>query len=164
MLKEKPVSATRASKSAMVQPFDANNLGTMFGGRVMEYIDDVAALSAVRHSRMTTVTASMDSVDFLYPIKTRQAICLESFVSWTHNASMEVFVKVIGEDLMSGERNVCVTSFLSFMALDKDGKPHPVPQVTPETDFEKQLFETAPERFRQRKERRMRSKQFAQDL
>ncbi len=160
-MKAKPVSASKAIKSAVILPTDTNNRGTIFGGMVMYYIDDIAALSAMRHARMSVVTASTDSVDFLHPIKTTQAICLESFVTWTHNTSMEVFVKVIGEDLMTGERTVCATAFLTFVALDDQGKPCHVPPVLPESTTEKRLFDTAYERSLLRKERRKRSKAFA---
>ena len=163
-MKAKPANESKAVKSAIILPPDTNNLGTMFGGKVMSYIDDIAALSAMRHSRTTVVTASTDSVDFLHPIKSDQAICLESFVTWTHNTSMEVFVKVIGEDLLTGDRTVCATSFLTFVALDTQGEPHPVPAVIPETEFEKKLFETAPDRSVLRKERRARSKVFAKEF
>ena len=163
-MKAKPVIESKAVKSAVVLPPDTNNLGTVFGGKVMSYIDDIAALSAMRHARMTVVTASTDSVDFLHPIKSDQAICLEAFVTWTHNTSMEVFVKVVGEDLMTGERTVCATSFLTFVALDSHGKPHPVPPVIPGTAFEKKLFDTAPERSVLRKERRNRSKVFVEEF
>ena len=149
-------------KSALISPPDANNLGTIFGGKVMSYIDDVAALSARRHCRMIVVTASTDSVDFLRPLKVGQAIHLEAFVTWTNNTSMEVFVKIMGEDLWTGERFVGATAFLTFVALDKDGKPHPVPPVIPETEQEKKLFDTAPERSILRSERRHRSRNFAE--
>ncbi len=160
----KPASESKAIKSAIILPPDTNNLGTIFGGKVMAYIDDIAALSAMRHSRMPVVTASTDSVDFLHPIKNDQAVCLESFVTWTHNTSMEVFVKVVGENLMTGKRIVCATSFLTFVAIDNEGKPQAVPPVIPESKFEKELFETAPERARLRNERRKRSKKLAQEF
>ena len=159
----KSVKESKAVKSAIVLPPDTNNIGTMFGGRVMAYVDDLAGLSAMRHSRMTVVTASTDSVDFLHPIKFDHSICLESMVTWTHNTSMEVFVRVIGEDLKTGERKVCATAFLTFVALDDDGNPHPVPQVIPETEFEKKLHNTAPERARLRMKRRKKSRALAEE-
>jgi acyl-CoA hydrolase len=158
----KRVKESLVIKSAIISPPDANNIGTIFGGKVMSYIDDVAGLSAMRHSRMVVVTASTDSVDFLLPLKIGQAINLESFVTWTNNTSMEVFVKVMGEDLKTGERFVSSTAFLTLVALDDEGKPHPVPPVIPESEYEKKLFDTAPERSRLRKERRSRSKDFAE--
>jgi acyl-CoA hydrolase len=158
----KRVKESLAIKSAIISPPDANNIGTIFGGKVMSYIDDIAGLSAMRHSRMIVVTASTDSVDFLRPLRVGQAIHMESFVTWTHNTSMEVFIKVMGEDLKTGERFVGATAFLTFVAIDDQGKPHPVPPVIPESEHEKKLFDTAPERSMLRKERRHRSKDFAE--
>jgi acyl-CoA hydrolase len=158
----KRVKESLAIKSAIISPPDANNIGTIFGGKVMSYIDDIAGLSAMRHSQMVVVTASTDSVDFIRPLKVGQAIHVESFVTWTNNTSMEVFIKVIGEDLKTGERFVGATSFLTFVALDNEGKPHPVPPVIPESESEKKLFDTAPERSRLRRERRHLSKGFAE--
>ncbi len=163
-MKVKPASMSRAVKSAIILPSDTNNHGTVFGGRVMAYIDDIAALSAMRHARKPVVTASTDSVDFLRPIKTGQSICLESIVTWAHNTSMEVFVKVIGEDLMTGQRTVCATSFLTFVAVDNDNRPVPVPGVIPETDIEKELHDSAPERAKHRQKRRKRSHSIAEQF
>jgi len=163
-MKQKPTSESRAVKTALVLPPDTNNLGTIFGGKVMAYIDDMAGLSAMRHSRMTVVTASTDSVDFLHPIRSDHAICLESFVTWTHKTSMEVFVKVVGEDLRTGERTVCATAFLTSVALDDQGIPHPVPGVIPETELEKRLYDSAPERARIRNNRRKESQKLAKDF
>jgi len=163
-MKVKTARETRAIKSALVLPPDTNNHGTIFGGKVMAYIDDVGGLSAMRHARMQVVTASTDSVDFLYPISRNHSICLESFVSWAHNTSMEVFVKVVGEDLMTGERTVCATAFLTFVAIGADGRPCEVPDIIPETPLEKKLFKSAPDRAKNRLERRTRSKNIAKEF
>lgn len=141
-------------KTSIVLPPDTNNYGTLFGGRLMAYIDDVAAISAMRHARMNVLTASTDSVDFLHPIYESNSVCLESFVTYTGRSSMEIFVKVIAEDLITGERNVCAVSFLTFVAIDDQGKPTAVPQVVPETEEEKSLHESAKERLEIRKKRR----------
>lgn len=127
----------------------------------MSYMDDIASISASKLCRATAVTASTDSVDFLYPIRPADAVSLESFVTWTGKSSMEVFVKVITEDLRTGERRIAATSFLTFVALDANNKPIPVPQVLPETEEEKKLFETAEHRAEMRKHRREESKKFA---
>ena len=161
-MEPKTASQSRAIKAAIVLPPDTNSHGTIFGGRVMAYMDDVAAISAMRHARRPVVTGSSDSVDFLHPISEGQSVCLESFVTWTHRTSMEVFVRVVGEDLLSGERTVCVTAFLTFVAVDAQGRPQPVPGVIPETDMEKELHEGAPARARIRKERRARARMFAE--
>lgn len=128
----------------------------------MSYIDDIAAISATRHARSAVVTASTDSVDFLNPIKEGSSVCLESFVTWTHHTSMEVFVKVIAENLLTGDRVLCTTSFLTFVALDKDGKPTLVPKVIPQSEEEIMLHESAPKRLEVRRERRVESKRFAE--
>lgn len=141
-------------KTSIVLPPDTNNLGTMFGGKLMAYIDDVAAISAMRHARTEVVTASTDSVDFLHPIYEGNAVCLESFVTYTGRTSMEVIVKVIAEDLKTGERNVCAISFLTFVGIDSEGKPTAVPGLLPESEEEKVLYESAKERAQVRKRRR----------
>ncbi|MFJ7747351.1 acyl-CoA thioesterase [Peribacillus sp. NPDC097295] len=141
-------------KTSLVLPPDTNNIGTMFGGKLMAYIDDVAAISAMRHSRSNVVTASTDSVDFLHPIHEGNAVCLESFVTFTGRTSMEIIVKVVAEDLLTGERNLCVISFLTFVAIDDNGKPIPVPRLVPETEMEKNLNESAKHRADVRKKRR----------
>lgn len=160
----KKASESRSVKSAIIGPPDANNLGTMFGGKVLAYIDEIAGMAAMRHARTTVVTASIDSVDFLFPIKLGQAICLDAFVTWTHNTSMEVFVKVMGENLWTGDRIVCATAFLTFVALDKEGHQVQIPPVVPVSEYEKKLHETAPERAEQRKYRRGRSRKIADEF
>ncbi|WP_461177458.1 acyl-CoA thioesterase [Virgibacillus ainsalahensis] len=160
-MEAKPCSKSLAVKTSHVLPPDTNNFGTLFGGKLMAHIDDVAAIAAVRHARKLVVTASTDSVDFLEPVKVGHSICLEAFVTWTHKTSMEVFVKAVTEDLLSGERKVCTTAFLTFVAVDDNGRPVSVPPVYPETDHEKMLHDKAPVRAEQRKERRQQSKEFA---
>lgn len=152
---------SRTIKALMVLPPDTNNYGTMFGGKVMAYIDDVAAIAATRHARTSVVTASTDSVDFLHPIRAGQSVCLEAFAIWSHRTSVEVFVKVVSEDMLSGERIVCATSFVTFVAMDVNGQKQMVPAVVPETELEKLFFEGAPERARKRLEKREESKTLA---
>lgn len=160
----KYVKETRCFKTSRVFPTDVNNHDTLFGGKLMSYIDDIASISAAKLCRVAAVTASTDSVDFLQPIRPTDSVSLESFVSWTGRSSMEVFVKVIREDLRSGERKIAATSFLTFVALNEDNKPVPVPQVVPETEEEKILFETAAQRKEMRRVRREESKKFADFL
>lgn len=160
-MQAKTAKESRAVKAAMVLTPDANHHGTMFGGKVMAYIDDIAALSATRHARMPVVTASTDSVDFLHPVQIGQSICLEAFVTWTHKTSIEVFVKVVAEDLLSGARVVCATAFLTFVAVDGTGRPQPVPPVLPETELERFLHDGGPARAEARRARRDLSKQLA---
>lgn len=149
-----PAGRSVTVKTSLVLPTDANHLGTMFGGRVMSFADEVAAIAAMRHSQMPVVTASVDSFDFLYPILVGEAISVEAFVTWTGRTSMEVFVRISGEDLLRGERKVTATSFLTMIATDEYGDPAPVPPVEPETEEHRRLNESAPERQRRRRERK----------
>lgn len=149
-------------KTSIVLPPDTNNIGTMFGGKLMAYIDDVAAISAMRHARSSVVTASTDSVDFLHPIHEGNAVCLEAFVTYTGRTSMEVIVKVVAENLRSGERDLCAISFLTFVAIDDDGKPTPVPRLVPQTEMEKSLYESAKGRAEVRKRRRFETRSIAE--
>ncbi|KKI92358.1 acyl-CoA thioester hydrolase [Bacillus sp. SA1-12] len=140
---------SRVIRTSRVFPNDVNNHNTLFGGRLMSDVDQIASISAARHSRRECVTASTDSV------------CFESYVTWTGTSSMEVFVKIIAEDLKTGKRKIAATALLTFVALDEQKRPTRVPQVIPETEEERKLHETAPERARMRKERKQKSKELA---
>ena len=158
----KPCIDSLTVKSSHVLPPDTNSHGTLFGGRLMAYIDDVAAIAAVRHCRKPVVTASTDSVDFLQPVQEGDTICVEAFVTYTHNTSMEVFVKATTENLLSGDRKVCTTAFLSMVAVDDNNQPSTVPGVYPETEEEQWLHDGAKRRHEYRKERRKESKELAE--
>jgi acyl-CoA hydrolase len=158
------VKESRCYKTARIFPTDVNNYNTLFGGKLMSYMDDIASIAAAKHCRRSVVTASTDSVDFLLPIRTTDSVCLEAFVTWTGTSSMEVFVKVIIEDLITSERKIAATSFLTFVALDDDKKPVKVPQVVPETQEEIKLHESALMRSKMRRQRREESAKFADYL
>ncbi|MCL1632531.1 acyl-CoA thioesterase [Sporolactobacillus sp. CPB3-1] len=155
---------SRSVTSFQVMPNDANTHGTLFGGKLMMHVDNIAVMAAMRHSRKTVVTASVDSVDFLYPIKVGSSVCLEAFVTWTHHTSMEVFVKIVTEDLTTGKRVLCTTCLLTFVALGSDGKPSAVPKVIPETEEEKLMYASAEQRYHHRLERRKQAKEFQAKL
>lgn len=152
---------SRVVKTNRVFPNDVNDHNTLFGGKLMSDIDMTASISATRHCRKEVVTASTDSVDFLYPIRPDDSVCLESYVSSTGKSSMEVFVKVTAEDLLGGERKIAATAFLTFVALDENGKPTEVPKVIPETEEEKKLYETAQQRAEKRRKHREQSRELA---
>lgn len=120
----------------------------------MAYIDKIASIASMRHARKPVVTVSSDSLDFLEPVKVGEAVRLEAYVTWTHKTSMEVFVKVESEDLLTGEVKTTATSYLTFVAIGPDGRPSPVPAVYPETDEEQRHFETAPSRYEMRRLRK----------
>ncbi len=142
----------------LVLPADTNQYNSIFGGKVMAYVDKIAGIAAMRHCRKPVVTASSDSFDFHAPIKSGQAICLEAFVTWSHNTSMVVYVKVEGENLMTGERRLTSEAFLTMIAIDHEGRPSSVPKIRPETDLEKELYKRAEEKYQERKKRKQKFK------
>ncbi|GGG88280.1 MULTISPECIES: acyl-CoA thioesterase [Paenibacillus] len=153
---EKAGKKAKESRTVMTQiifPLDTNHHDTMFGGKVMEYMDKVAAISAMRHARMQVVTASTDSLDFVAPIKVGEVIEIEAYVTRTNHSSMEVYVSVQSENLFSGHKTTTVTAFFTFVALDDYGKPAQVAPIIPETEEECSLYESAPERYMLRKKR-----------
>src|SRR5690625_4433406 len=150
----KNASESKTVLTNLVLPPDTNYHGTIFGGNVMAYVDKVASICAMRHARERVVTASTDSFDFISPIHSGEAICLEGYVTYTNNTSMEIFVRVEAENLLTGERRLTATSYLTFVALDENGKPTKVPPVIPESEEEKYQFAGAKERYLQRRKRR----------
>ena len=153
-MKERKVSESRTTMTDLVLPPDTNTYGSMFGGKVMAYVDKIASITAMRHCRMPVVTASTDSFDFLAPIRAGEAIRLEAFVTWTHKTSMEIFCRIESEDLLSGELRLTGTSYLTFVALDEQGRPTEVPPISPETEEEAWHHQTAPARREMRLARR----------
>src|SRR5699024_4503201 len=123
----------------------------------MAYIDDAAVIAAVRRSSRTCVTAATDSGDFLAPVKLGDFVILEAFVPSTHKTSLEIIVKVLTESLKTGEKIVCTTAFLTFVALEENGKRVDVPGDIPRTEQKKDLYEGAELRRERRSERRSHS-------
>ncbi|MGW7908528.1 acyl-CoA thioesterase [Staphylococcus pseudoxylosus] len=158
-VKRKSMSESRSVKERQVFPQDTNHLHTMFGGMLMANVDEISAITATKHSNSQVVTASTDSVDFLKPIKTGDIVSYEAVVSYAGQSSMEVCVQIIIEDIIRNERHLAALSFLTFVALDEDGKPQEVPQVYPETQTEMWFHDTALARVKRRKERRNESKE-----
>lgn len=138
--------------SEIALPNDANPLGHLLGGRVMHLVDLAGALAASRHSRRPVVTVAVDHMTFLSPVHIGQLLVLRSSVNRVFRTSMEVGVRVTVEDLRTGAIRHTSSAYLTFVALDDDGKPTPVPPVIPETPEEKRRFEEAGERRRYRLE------------
>ena len=135
----------------IVLPNHANVHGNILGGRVMHLIDLAAAMAASRHSRRQSVTASVDSLVFLHPIKVGELVLLEANVCRAFRTSMEVEVEVFSEDLRTGDRLQTSTAFLTFVALDPGGNPCEVPPpIRPLTEADRRRFEGALERRKQR--------------
>lgn len=151
MTENRPMSQSRTIQTKLVLPPDTNHLHTMFGGKVVAYIDEIAAIAAMKHSKTAVVTASIDSVDFLSSARAGDVLELEAIVTSTGRTSMEVFVTVHSMNLLAGESKLTTESFLTMVAMGENNKPTPVPGVYPETEHEKNLFETAPARREYRK-------------
>ena len=158
---KKHMKESLSIKTSHVSPPDTNHHGNLFGGKLMSDIDDVASIAASRFARKTVVTVSTDSVDFLKPIRRGDAVTLEAIVTWSGRTSMEVFVKVISEHLITGEKSIAAFSFLTFVALDENRRPTPVPFAIPESEEERWLNETANARAAHRKKRKKESKEMA---
>jgi acyl-CoA hydrolase len=126
-----------------VFPNQVNPLGTLFGGRVLELMDINAAIACWRFCRLPSVTASTEPVDFRAPIFVGEIIELRSRVAYVGRTSMIVRCEVYGENPTSGERRLCTTGHLNFVALGEDKKPTPVPRLRVETELEQQHYASA---------------------
>ena len=149
-MKGKRISASRSEIVELAMPNDANPLGTMMGGRVMHFIDIAGALAAHRHSNSLVVTASVDYLDFRYPIRVGEFLVLKSSVNRVFHSSMEVGVKVYAENILTGERKHTSTAYLTFVAIDRDRRTHPVPPLILETAADRRRFREAGQRRRMR--------------
>jgi acyl-CoA hydrolase len=134
----------------VVLPDDANPLGNILGGKVMHLIDIAGAVAAHRHSHRHVVTVSVDSLDFVRPIRVGQIILLQAQVNRAFHTSMEVGVRVYLEDYISGERHQTSSAFVTYVAVNEDGQPTAVPPVVPRTAEEKRRYREALERRRHR--------------
>jgi len=142
-LEGRPVSESRSEYTQVALPNDANLLGNVLGGHIMHLIDLCGGLAAWRHARRPVVTASVDGVSFLHPVRIGHVLILKSSVNRVFNSSMEVGVKVWVEDRDTGEVHHTSSAYLTFVALDAKGRPVSVAPVLPETEDEKRRFEQA---------------------
>lgn len=127
----------------LVLPNDTNLFGNLMGGRLMYWMDIAAALSAGKHCNAPVVTASVDNISFESPIKLGNVVHIEARVSRAFNTSMEVHLKVWGEDLTHQYRYQSNEAYYTFVALDPNRKPRPVPPLEPQTDEERRLYDGA---------------------
>lgn len=130
----------------LMTPQHANIMGNVFGGAILSLVDRVAAVAAIRHSRRACVTVSVDKVDFREPIRVGELVTAMARVNYAGRTSMEVGVKVIAENVMTGERRHTNSCYLTYVALDDQGRPTPVPRLVPETKDEKRRNERAAKR------------------
>lgn len=146
MTQGKPVRESVSEYSELALPNDVNALGNVLGGKVMHLVDLAAALAAIRHARLPVVTLSVDSLQFLHPVHSGELIVLRSSVNRVFRTSMEIGVKVTTENLLTGRRLHTCSAYLTFVALDKNGRPTPIVPVIPETEEEQRRYREAGER------------------
>jgi acyl-CoA hydrolase len=149
-----PVRTVAESQSEMTElilPNDTNTLGNLLGGRLMHFIDLVGAMAAYRHSRTHVVTASMDHIDFIAPVHVGDLLILKSSVNRAFNTSMEVGVKVWVENTIAGTHRHVASAYLTFVAVDSQGRSVPVATLQPENQEEKRRYEDAGRRRELRK-------------
>lgn len=144
--KSKTVAISRVRMNELVMPNDTNPLGNLMGGKLLMWMDICSAISAQRHCNRNVVTVSVDSVEFRSAIRLGEVVVIEGEVTRAFTSSMEIAMQVWAENLRTGERRLCTTSYYTFVAVDADGKPVPVPPITPETEFERIRYEQAAER------------------
>ena len=158
------VSESQSERSEIIFPADANGLGNLFGGRLMQYIDLVGAMAASRHARAITVTASMDHLDFVAPVHVGELLILKASVNRAFRTSMEVGVKAMVEDWKLRKLRHVSSAYITFVAMDRDGTPIVVPQLECETDHEKRRFEDAGRRREMRAGEVLRKKRLREEL
>lgn len=151
-------SASKIQKIEQVLPGYTNSLGTVFGGKVMEWVDIAGAVCALRHARKHVVTASIDRVDFHAPARVGHLIILDAQVNFTGRTSMEIGVRATAEDPLTGDQFLTTEALLTFVAIDQNCKPIPIPPLLPETKEEKLRFEEGKERKRIRESSRKNKK------
>jgi acyl-CoA hydrolase len=142
----KPVRESASEYSELALPNDSNGFGNVLGGKVMHLVDLAAAMAGLRHARKPVVTASVDSLHFLQPVHINELIVLRSSVNRVFRSSMEIGVKVMTEKLLTGEKLHTCSAYLTFVAIDLEGKAVPIPPVIPETEDELRRYHQAGER------------------
>jgi len=144
-MEEKKIAtqSTKISMSEMVMPNDTNNLNTLFGGKLMYWMDMAAAICAHKHTNNVVVTASVDNITFKAPIHKGDIVTLNAFITRVFNSSMEIFIEVTAQNSNKKEKIESNTAFFTFVALNQKGKPVKVNEIYPENKNDKKLFDGA---------------------
>src|SRR5215471_19161011 len=153
------VAESQAERSEIIFPADTNALGNLFGGRLMQFIDLVGAVAAVRHSRAVVVTASMDHLDFVAPVHVGDLLILKASVNRAFRTSMEVGVKAMVEDVRQNRLRHVSSAYLTYVAMDMSGQKIAVPPVIAETEHQRRRYEDAGRRREMRAGETLRKKE-----
>jgi len=151
---EKTVKETAITMAVQMNPEDANPVGNVHGGVIMKYVDTAAGVVAIRHARKNAVTASIDRLDFHYPVFVGDLLILKAGLNMVGKSSMEVGVRVEAENLRTGEIRHTASAYLTFVALDEKGRPAKVPSLVPESPDEQRRNCEAIVRKKQRMEQK----------
>ncbi|MDF1539850.1 MAG: acyl-CoA thioesterase [Candidatus Thorarchaeota archaeon] len=146
----KQVSASKTTMTETVFPNDVNNNGTLYGGKLLDWIDTIAGIVAKRHCRSNVVTASIDSLNFLNPIRQRDIVSLEAWINFVGRTSMEVEVRVTSEDPITAEIRKTCRAFITYVAVSSEGVPMEVPRLDLRSVEEKKRYEQAQKRRAER--------------
>jgi len=152
----RPTSYARVTLSRIMSQTDVNLYGTVHGGVIMKLIDDAAGAASARHSGGNAVTAAIDEIVLLQPVRVGDLVRADAQINWTGRTSMEVGVRVLAEpwDRAGTDPVPVATAYLAFVGVDADGEPRPIPAVTPETDEDKRRWHEAEIRREHRLARR----------
>ena len=142
-MKSKTAKETLAITTKVVLPHETNSLGKLFGGALLAWMDEIAAVSAHRHSKRVVVTASINNVSFGQPIDLGAIVTLEAKVSRAYTSSMEVMIDVFVEDRLTADKKKSNEAIYTFVAVDQNGGAITVPELIPETEVEKQRYNAA---------------------
>ena len=154
---------TLSVASHRVLSSDLNEHGTVYGGKILELVDGQASIAAMRVARRMTATAAIDNVQFLRPFDLKDSMCMEAYVTGFGKRSIEVFAKVIGEHLMTGERFLGFYCFMTFVIIDAK-KQVPYKKLLPETEEQKTLVDGYSQRVKLRKVQRQKQRSFLSDI
>jgi len=150
-IKSKMVSQSSVVLAQIMLPADTNPAGNVHGGTIMKLIDNAALVVASRHTGRNTVTASIDRLDFHCPVYLGNLVILKASMNRAGKTSMEIGVRVEAEDLITGEVRHTASAYLTFVALNAEGKPTGIPKLEAKTDEEKRRFADAAARYASRK-------------
>lgn len=142
-MEKKTVSSSYSETTHLVLPNDTNTLGNLFGGRLLEWLDISCAISAHRHSKRVVATIAVNNVTFDRPIKLGDMVTIVAHVSRAFKSSMEIWADVYVEDRISGDKIKANSAMYTFVAIDDVGRPVKVPEAVPETDLEKERYNSA---------------------
>ncbi|OGT92762.1 MAG: acyl-CoA thioesterase [Gemmatimonadetes bacterium GWC2_71_9] len=145
-MEPKPPRLSHTTVAEVMMPHMANVLGNVHGGVLLGMMDRVGAVAAIRHAQQVCVTVSVDRVDFREPVRVGELVTMQASVNYAHRTSIEVGVRVEAENLLTGVKRHTNSCYLTFVAIDEQGRPVPVAPVIPESDEEKERYRKAERR------------------